>query len=155
MPFQIEALNYETFEPLFALDDDALAKHNARRVTAEVCPGLPCRVSLEDAQAGETLILTNHTHLDVASPYRATHAIFVRKNATKAAPEPGEVPEMLASRLLSIRAFGDDGWMREADVLHGTDLAAGLARLFKSPGTTFIDIHNAKQGCFAARARPV
>jgi hypothetical protein len=69
MTFCISGLLVETFQPLFGLDDEALAAHGAVRVTAGE-GRYPCRVTLEDAAPGETLLLLNHRDHDVATPYR-------------------------------------------------------------------------------------
>lgn len=75
MAFRIIALPAATYAPLFSLDADALARHRARRVVADAAPGFPCRVSLIDAQPGETLLLVHHLHQPTDSPFRAGHAI--------------------------------------------------------------------------------
>lgn len=75
--FQFVPLSYPPFAPLFALDDAALVQHCARRVIAG--DGAPCRVSLDDAVPGETLLLINYVHQPAANPYHAMHAIFVRE----------------------------------------------------------------------------
>ncbi|WP_095589785.1 DUF1203 domain-containing protein [Actibacterium ureilyticum] len=152
MTFQIHALDYAPFAALFDLSDAALAERGARRVRADADPGYPCRVSLRDAAVGEELILTNYRHLDVASPYAATHAIFVRKGAIRATPRPGALPQVLTRRVLSLRAFDMAGFMAEADITDGAGLRHRLEAMLAGPGVAFVDIHNAKQGCFAARA---
>lgn len=68
MPFQIHALPKAPFETLFELSDQALKAQGACRVTADSNPGFPCRVSLQDAEPGETLILTNYRHLNGPTP---------------------------------------------------------------------------------------
>ena len=55
MSFVIHGLSPDTFRPLFALDDGALAARNIRRVVADADRGFPCRVTLEDARQGETV----------------------------------------------------------------------------------------------------
>lgn len=152
MTFQIHALGHKPFESLFELSDEALRERGACKVTADACPGFPCRVSLEDAGVGETLILLNYDHLDVASPYASKHAIYVRLGVKEAQPLPGEVPAVLSSRLLSVRGFDDKGFMKDADVVDGLKLSEKLEAMFSNPTIKFVDIHNAKQGCFAARA---
>ena len=152
MSFQIIALDPAPFAPLFALSDAELAgRHIVRRV-ADTMPGFPCRVSLADAAIGETLLLLNHEHLPVASPYRAAHAIYVREGAEQAHPEPGEVPEVIARRLISGRAFDAAGMMTDADVAEGDAVAPLIERLFADTAVVFVDLHNARPGCFAARA---
>jgi hypothetical protein len=105
------------------LPDTELATRQAVRVTADRHPGFPCRVSLRDARAGETLLLLNYEHLPVATPYRSRHAIYVRENAAEARLEVDEIPEVLRTRLLSLRSFDDAGMMIDADVVQGRDLA--------------------------------
>jgi hypothetical protein len=47
----------EPFTPLFDLSDEELLAMGARRVRVEEKPGTPCRVSLVDAEVGETALL--------------------------------------------------------------------------------------------------
>lgn len=123
MSFQIHALPSEPFVPLFGLTDEQLAAQNACRVQVTETPGTPCRISLEDAKVGETVILLNYAHQTAASPYAASHAIFVRVGARQAKPSIGQVPISLSSRLISVRWFGADHMMMmDADVVDGVDL---------------------------------
>jgi hypothetical protein len=151
MDYRITGLDPKPFEPLFALDDAELARHRAvRRIVGEK-PGAPCRVSLEDAEPGEEVLLLNHEHLAVDSPYRASHAIYVRRAARAAWDRVNEVPPALASRLLSVRAFDGDGFMRGADVTEGAALPALVAKLLADPRVAYLHAHYARAGCFAAR----
>jgi Protein of unknown function (DUF1203) len=152
MSFQIKGLPAATFAPLFKLPDAELATCAAMRVTADRHPGFPCRVSLRDAKKGENLVLVNFEHLAVATPYRSRHAIFVRENATEAQLELDEVPEVLLTRLLSLRAFDDAGMMVEADAIQGRELAVAINRMLESRRVQYLHVHYAKPGCFAARA---
>jgi hypothetical protein len=149
--FQIVALPYEPFAPLFAMDDAGLHACGARRMVVHETPGTPCRVSLEDAAIGETVILVPFSHHAVASPYQASGPIFVRRDARQASPAPGEVPALLRHRLLSIRAYDSAGMMVAAEVAAGTDLEAVLDRMLSHPGADYLHVHNAKPGCFACR----
>jgi hypothetical protein len=154
MTFRIHALPLEPFQPLFDLDDDALLAMGARRMIADAPNSAPCRVSLTDAGPGERLILLTHRHLDhPASPYRSEGPIFVREAAAVAAPAAGEVPDMLARRLLSARAYDRDWMMTDADVVDGAGLADRLAAWFADPAITAVHLHTARRGCFMAEAR--
>ena len=152
MNFQITALAPERFEDLFSLSDAELAERLAVRMTATSKPGFPCRVSLADAEVGEELILVNHQHLPAASPYRASHAIFVRKGARQARPGVNEAPEQLRSRALSLRAFDALGMIVGADLTDGENLGPALDQLLADPAAAYVHIHFAKHGCYAARA---
>jgi Protein of unknown function (DUF1203) len=151
MNFQIKALPAELFNPLFDLSDEELAARQIVRKRADRSPGFPCRVSLQDAEPGETVLLVNFEHLPVASPYRSRHAIYVRQNAVEARLAINEVPRMLQTRLLSVRAFDVGGMMTDADVIPGSELAGRIAIMFSDKSVSYLHVHNAKPGCFAAR----
>ena len=74
--FIVSALPVERFAPLFGLSDAALAERGARRVVADD-GRFPCRVTLEDAAPGQSLLLVNYEHQSAATPYRSNYAIFV------------------------------------------------------------------------------
>jgi len=151
MDFQISGLPRAAFAPLFGLSDAELAAHAAVRVHADRTPGFPCRVSLRDAEPGESVLLVNHEHLPVAGPYRSRYAIYVREGALDAHLGPNEIPPVLRGRLLSLRAFDSSGMLREADVVQGTELTAAIVRALMPPSTAYLHVHNAKPGCYAAR----
>jgi hypothetical protein len=149
--FRISALPFTPFAPLFALSDADLATRGMRRVVADDHPGYPCRVSLVDAEPGETLLLLHHVHHDVRGPYHGSGPIYVREHAIVAEPAPGEIPESVRRRLLSLRAYDGSGYLREADVAEGRELAQLVARLFADPLVAYVHAHNAKPGCFSCR----
>jgi Protein of unknown function (DUF1203) len=151
MDFEITGLPAAAFESYFALSDAELAMRGALRMVADRRPGFPCRVSLRDADPGETVLLLNFEHLSVATPYRSRHAIFVRQNAAEARLEVNEVPEVLLMRLLSVRAFSHDGMLLDADVMQGRELALAIDRMLNMTQVQYLHVHNAKAGCFAAR----
>lgn len=157
MSFVIRGISAEPFRHLFGRADDALAAARAVRVTADVKPGFPCRVSLADAEPGETLLLVNYEHQPAATPYRSRHAIFVREGAGERAMCLDQVPASLRGRLISLRAFDEAGMMTAADCLEGTGLAAAIEAMFADPAVAYLHAHNARRGCFAARVhrRPV
>ncbi|MCK8464049.1 DUF1203 domain-containing protein [Aliiroseovarius sp. S1339] len=152
MTFQIHPLPKAYFEDLFSLSDADLKTRNILKVTADSQPGFPCRVSLQDAKIGEELFLLSYQHLGGSTPFAATHAIYVRKDATQAHVDIDEVPAVLARRVLSVRGFNKQKMMVDADVVNGDDLAQSLNKLFENTEIEFVHIHNAKQGCFAAMA---
>lgn len=153
MNFQIRGLPASSFSHLLALDDTALRSHLAMRRVVDSKPGFPCRVSLQDAEVGENVLLLNFQHLTVASPFQSSHAIYVRERAMDAALEVNEVAEVLRSRLLSVRAFDVAGMMQDADVVPGMELEPVLRRMLGHRSAAFLHVHYAKLGCFAASVR--
>jgi Protein of unknown function (DUF1203) len=151
MNFRITGLAATEFAGLVGRSDEELKARGAARVVADRHPGFPCRVSLRDAQPGETLLLVNYEHLPVASPYRSRYAIYVRENARDAQLAVGEVPEVLHGRLLSLRAFSAAGMLLQADVAAAAELVPAIHRLLAPEEAAYLHVHNAKAGCFAAR----
>jgi hypothetical protein len=151
MNFQISGLDEGHFRYLFGQDAEELAKYGVERMTVESQPGYPCRVSLKDVEIGETVLLMNYEHLPMASPYRSSHAIFVHEGSTRAIVDKNQIPEMLRSRLLSVRAFDQSGMMVDADVVDGHDLEPIIERMLSMRSVSFLHLHNAKRGCFLAR----
>jgi hypothetical protein len=151
MEYQISALSDNEFSHLTGLDDKSLARHGARRMQVDAKPGFPCRLTLADAEIGESVLLVNYEHLSIDSPYRSAHAIFVREGAKTCPTIVNKIPEQLRIRLLSIRAFDADGMMIDADVVHGKECEPVIERLLENRNTSYLHIHNAKPGCYAAR----
>lgn len=146
--FQIVALRAELFASLFGRSDAQLQAVGARRVVVDEKPGTPCRVSLTDAEVGETVLLLPFTHHDVSSPYRASGPIFVRRDATTANPAADEIPEMFRDRLLSIRGYDAAAMMVGAEVVHGRELADTIRSLFDDDRVRYLHVHNALPGCY-------
>ena len=151
MTYRIAGLDPAEFAPLWAMDADALAASGACRVTADADRGFPCRVSLADARAGETLMLVHHVHHDVAGPYRSAFAIFVREGAEAPAVYEDRCPPCFAGRTLSLRGFDRDGALAEARLAAPGEADAAIRALLSNPAIAYINAHNAAAGCFAAR----
>jgi len=150
MSFRVLGLSPDQFRPLFATSDAELHRRGPRRVVADD-PRMPCRVSMEHARPGEELLLLNFEHQPANTPYRATHAIYVRKAADRAFDAVDTIPEVLESRLLAIRAFDAQHLMIDAEVCDGAEAADLFERFLANPQTSYLHVHNAKRGCYAAR----
>lgn len=146
--FRFVALPSGQFEPLFRRSDEELRAVGARRMAVDEKPGFPCRVSLADAEVGETVLLLPFTHHDVSSPYRASGPIFVRRGAATAAPAAGEIPAMFRHRLLSVRGYDAEAMLVDAEVVNGTELEEAIGRLFANDSVSYLHVHNARPGCY-------
>jgi uncharacterized protein DUF1203 len=151
MTYRITGLEPAEFAHLVGLSDEQLATHGAVRMTADVKPSFPCRITLDDADIGETLLLVNHVSHEGNNPYRASHAIFVGERAVEAAVYEDEVPPALDRRILSLRAFDAMGMMTEAALVQPGEADPVIRRLLADGQVDHIDAHNATRGCFAAR----
>jgi hypothetical protein len=149
--FVISGLPPEPFQALFALPDAELRSRGAMRVTAGAKPGYPCRVSLADAEVGEQLLLLRYEHQPEESPYRASGPIFVRQGAQPARLAPGVIPDAVASRLISVRAYDALHWMIDAAVCEGTALEPEIERLWSNRAVAYLHLHHAMRGCYSCR----
>jgi hypothetical protein len=121
-----------------------------RRIADDRQPGYPCRVSLTDSKPGDELLLVNHEHLPVDSPYRMRFAIFVRKGDA-AYDKIDEVPEQLRQRMLAVRAFDHHGMMLSFELADGRHLEQAIENLFNNSNARYLHVHFAAPGCYAAR----
>ena len=150
MSFRITGLPADLFTELFLLSDQELAARNVVRRIADTKPGYPCRISLTDAEPGQQVLLTHFEHHAVATPYRASHAIYVREGE-RTYDAIDQIPTQLRLRLLSLRAFDGDGMMVGADVIDGPDIETLIERLLGDARAAYLHVHYAKPGCYAAR----
>ena len=150
MRLRYSGLDAEQFRGLFALSDAELAARNIVKMAAE--PGSPCRVSLEDAVPGESVLLLPFEHQGAATPYRGTGAIFVRESARQSY-DADVPPSVFRSRTLSLRAYDGAGMMVQAELCEGPEVDAACARLLGSSKAAYIHAHYAKYGCYGALVR--
>lgn len=150
MSFRILGLDPAPFKPLFALDDEALQSVPAIRVRADD-DAMPCRVSLGHAPVGDELLLLNYEHQPAPTPYRSRHAIYVSRSARDRYDRVDEIPVAIATRLVSVRAFDEAHLMIDADVVEGAKAAPLFERLLALPGASYLHVHFARRGCYAAR----
>jgi Protein of unknown function (DUF1203) len=151
MAFRITGLSAEPFRHLYGLSDQELALRGVKRYIADKRPGFPDRIEMRDALVGEKLLLLNHVCQPAETPYRASHAVFVREGAESAYDRVDEVPEVMRARLLSLRAYDAEGMMLDADVVDGKDIESVISRFFALPHVEYIHAHNAKRGCYSGR----
>ena len=151
MTYAISGLPIETFAPLFGLDDEALAARGIVRVTAGAAGRYPCRIRLEDAAPGQTLLLLNHQDHAAETPYRNAYAIFVGETAGESRRLKDELPGVLRGRPISLRVFDETGMLIAADLALNDDVELAIQRQFANPDAAYIHAHNAAHGCFAAR----
>lgn len=149
MTFQITGLDPAPFARLHALSDEQLATGGMQRVCVTQKHAAPCRVSLDDAEIGESIILLNYTHQGADTPYHQQGPIFVRETNDRFIGR-GAVPPALGRRTLSLRGFDANHMMIEADLTEGVDAAALIARFLANPNVAYIHAHYARRGCFAA-----
>jgi hypothetical protein len=149
--YRFIGLDAAQFEPLFELTDDELSRMGARRSFADESPGFPCRVSLEDAEVGDELLLLPFEHQAAVSPYRASGPIFVRRGARQRTLDAADLPPYVSRRLMSVRAYDATHMMIDAAVCEGRLVGTEIERQLSAESVAYIHLHNAKRGCFSCR----
>jgi hypothetical protein len=151
MDFRIRGLPAAPFAHLTGACDAQLRAQGVLRLRVDAPHSAPDRISLRDAEPGETVLLLNHEHLDVDTPYRSRHAIYVIEGERRTFDAVNDVPAVLRRRMLALRAFDDAGMMLDADLVDGGEVERLIDRLLAHPRAAYLHAHYAKRGCYAAR----
>ncbi len=154
MSFVVRGLDPAEFEPLFKLSDAELEKRGVIVKTADAKPGYPCRVTLEDAEPGERVLLLNYESHNASTPYRSAYAIYVRSGASAPATYENELPPVFYNRPIALRIFDRDGMLIGADMGFDDGLKSRINGALAQPNAAYLYAHNAMHGCFAAAILP-
>jgi Protein of unknown function (DUF1203) len=125
---------------------------NAIPLTASEGMRLPCRRCLLDAQPGEVVNLIAYDPFpeESVTPYRGNGPIFV--HAHDCGLFRGDtLPESQLQRMLSVRAYDENHMMCGAEVVEGSELERVAGEMLADEKARYINVHNAKPGCFAVR----
>jgi len=150
MSFRVRGLDPEPFRHLYGLSEAGLAELGVVRRIADAQPGYPDRIEVRDAAPGESLLLVNHTHQPANSPYRASHAIFVREGAETPLDLVDALPRALLVRPISLRGFDEAAMMLDAELADGAAVEPAVERLLANPKIAYVHAHYARPGCYAA-----
>jgi hypothetical protein len=109
----------------------------------------PCRHCLRDASNGEDLLLLSWHLPRPRGIYWTPSPIFLHARDCPRFDAPNVIPDIVRSRLVSVRAYDADG-MCLYDLGHtgdGAEIDAPLAHAIGDGRTVFVNIHTAKPGC--------
>lgn len=149
MLFRIYGLDPGAYAHFWRFSPEQLAETGASRVTVEAKPSAPCRISLDDAEIGEQVILLSHEHQPNLSAYRQGGPIFIRDTARRF-DRIDVIPPAFSRRTLSLRAYDKSHAMVDADLVEGAEAAPLIEKMFASADVAYIHAHYARRGCFAA-----
>ncbi|KAA2285268.1 DUF1203 domain-containing protein [Arenimonas fontis] len=150
MKIRIRGLSPEPFRALLDAPRDRPPAPRAVWRTVNAMPGFPCRISLADAEPGETVLLTNYLHQPADTPFQASHAIYLRPGAARW-DSLDELPPVFLNRpTLALRAFDRKGWLRGAVLTANTDLLDTARELLSEPKVAYLHAHYPALGCYAA-----
>ncbi len=146
--FIISGIKQNEIIHLFNLNEKELKAKGISKIRVDEKPGFPCRVSLEDANIGEEILAFNYEHHKSNSPYRSSGPVFVRFGVEEAKLKKNEIPKMLEHRYLSMRAYDNGGMMIDATTVEGQTLEDSIQTIFSNEKVDYIQVHNAKPGCY-------
>ena len=151
--FRVSGISAHLVDHLRPLSDEELRSRRVVRRVVDRKPGFPCRVTLEDARIGETVLLLNYEHLAGQSPYRSVGPIFVRESATQSYSRANEIPNVLLvpGRLFSMRSYDNEDMLVGSEVIETPEIEESIQRLFTDARVAYIHVHNAGPGCYACR----
>jgi hypothetical protein len=151
--FRISGLDPTPFRPFIGADTATLGAAGVHRRIANTKPGFPCRVTLEDAEPGDSLLLLHFESHAAPTPYRSAYAIFVNEKARAAARYENEIPPVMRARPIALRHFSADGMLLGASLALKGDAREQILAAFEDPWVAYLHAHNAAHGCFAAEVR--
>lgn len=151
MAFRIRGLDPAPFLRLYGLSDSELAARGVRRIRVDASPGYPDRIEVRDLAIGEAALLLNYEHQPAPTAYRSAHAIFVREGATAPLDLVDAIPDVIARRPISLRAFDAGGEMLDGELCDGAVLKPLIDAWLARPKVDYLHAHYARRGCFAAR----
>lgn len=151
MSYRVLGLSPEPFREFLDADQQTLRHHGVVRQVVREADSTPCRITLEDAEVGEEVLLLTYLHLESASPYAASGPIFIRRGARARFDQVGVVPDQQRRRLLSVRGYDSRDMMVQSEVVPGTELEALIESLFADPTVAYMHAHYARAGCYACR----
>jgi hypothetical protein len=111
----------------------------------------PVRCCLTDASAGEGVLLLSLQPPSADSPYAAAGPVYVHSRSCGGYRADGSVPQMLRSRLLSLRGYDRHHMITGTEVVQGDRLEAAADRVLAAAGTAYLFVHFAAPGCYACR----
>lgn len=145
--FKIVAIN-NNFNQLFNLSDEELAEMSIIKMIVDAKPGYPCRITLEDAEIGEEVLLLPFEYHKTTSPYNASGPIFIRKNAIKVELAIDEIPEMLFKRQQTLRVYDKKGMMIDVKSPKSEEIGIDIKTIFSNNSSSYIQIHSTNPGCY-------
>jgi hypothetical protein len=151
MDYVIKGLSAEPYRHLYGKTDEELKTFGVKRYIADKNPGYPDRIEMRDAEVGESLLLINHVSMEKETPYKASHAIFVREGAEHPYESRNQIPAVMFNRILSLRAFDANGMMVDAAVAQGEEIQNVVECFLDNDQVSYIDAHNAVRGCYSGK----
>ena len=121
--------------------------HRIQRLTLD--RAYPCRHCLREASAKNGMLLLSYQTPKPQSVYGQPTAVFLCAHACERFEQPNTIADIVNNRLVSFRAFRDDGMMiYDANRIgEGGNYDPIVRMMFGRDDVAYINAHTAKAGC--------
>jgi len=140
--------------PFLRLSDAELQGFGVKRSSPTRSLAFPIAIELRDVEQGEAVLLLNYLHQPAETPYKASHAIFVREWAETPYRAVDAIPDVLRIRPISfarLRRFGRHG--RPPILIEGELELNNRAPVRQILKAAYVHAHYAKRGCYGGADR--
>jgi hypothetical protein len=120
-------------------------------VALDAAGGEPLRCCLQNAGAGDRIILFGYEPPIGASPYREIGAVFAHAEPCAGPAEDAAYPEAWRGKPQVVRSYDRRGWIRAAAVHDGSQPEREIGLLFADPDAVQVHSRNVAYGCFMFR----
>jgi uncharacterized protein DUF1203 len=111
----------------------------------------PVRCCLSDETRADRVLLVSVQPPVADSPYTARSPVYVHRQACPGRPVGSPIPEILATRRLSLRAYDERHMITGSAVVDGADVERAAAGLLDDDRAAYVHVHFAAPGCYACR----
>jgi hypothetical protein len=108
----------------------------------------PCRHCLRMSRPGERLIVFAYRPFGRSGPYAEIGPIFIHADGCETYADRENFPEDFAPRVLTMRAYNNEGTIEIAELSQAGAPEATLARLFANERVRFVHVRNPAWGCY-------
>jgi hypothetical protein len=113
----------------------------------------PCRHCLDEARKASAVLLLSYRPLDQETPFAGRGPIFLCAEACAAFSRSDEVPEIVASRRVNLRAYDLSGNMlyRHSRLVEGSEVQLHIGEILADGEAIEVHAHTALHGCYLCR----
>ena len=113
----------------------------------------PCRHCLDEARKDSAVLLISYGPLDRETPFAGRGPIFLCGEPCAAFSRSDEVPEIVATRRVNLRAYDSSGKMlyRHSRLAEGGEVQLHIGEILADEQVTEVHAHTALHGCYLCR----
>jgi hypothetical protein len=146
------SLRFSPLPPTLVAEARAASLNAGTAVLPEDDGGsFPVRCCLSEEPAAEQVLLLSVKPPSAESPYAARSPVYIHRDACAGREPAGQVPEILATRRLSLRGYDDRHMITGTAVIEGSEVEREAAAMLADERTAYVFAHFAGPGCYACR----